>query len=619
MDFQAPQNRRRLDTSARYARAGGAQLPSALEGSALNWPKPNRRILNWHGERAAHGLLLAVILLGSFLLKLHHLDHANIKPLDELFHAIVSRNLLKHPLTPTLVDKPYLAYDSRDWQANHIWLHKPPMALWQIAISFAIFGVKTFSLRLPSAILSTLAAWLTYLIGAELLDRTAGLVAAALQAFNPVILMLVHGYVFSDHVDISLLFWCEVGIYFLARSMRTGRWPDLLICGIAQGLAFLSKSYPALIVIGLAAVVWILPRIRIVPKSQRDIRGKSLGIIVLAAVITALPWTFYTAIRFPDEFRYENLHILSHLGTNVEGWAAPWDRVVFGYWISIFHIFYPAILAAMVLMCISAIKQKRIALWFLIAWFAGVALPNLLATSKTMSATLTAWPAAWLMLGYLISQALRGQRGALATLLSAVALAAIFVNARSIPSQGGFGPADAGSALVQNQWVLWMTLAAISLGALVAPMLRNRAVFKTMVAVATLLTLVLAGRWWKGDHPPGYGVVAWKVTQIDKGKPNFRAMGAFAATLPANAAFIVQEQDRLDNKLLEFASDRSCYPLQTADWRLQAIVLADGGAVPFLVTTSTEPLPVLFTDHESNYKLYSCSPQGPDNVRVPDK
>ncbi len=161
---------------------------------------------------------LAVILCGSFLLKLHHLDHPAVKPLDEVFHAIVARNFLKHPLTPTLVDRPFLAYDPDDWLADHIWLHKPPLAMWQIALSFAVLGVSTLALRLPSAILSTLAAGLTYLIGVRLLDRTSALVAAGLQAFNPVILMLMNGYVFSDHVDISLLFWTELSIYFLVLA-----------------------------------------------------------------------------------------------------------------------------------------------------------------------------------------------------------------------------------------------------------------------------------------------------------------------------------------------------------------------------------------------------------------
>ena len=211
-----------------------------------------------------------MILCGSFLLKLHHLDHAAVKPLDEVFHAIVARNFLKHPLTPTLVDRPFLPYNRDDWLANHIWLHKPPMAMWQIAVSYAILGVGTLALRLPSAILSTLAAGLTYLIGVRLLDRTSALIAAALQAFNPVILMLTHGYVFSDHVDISLLFWTELSIYFLILAVPSFNGGDfgeisraakhrrffLILCGITQGLAFLSKTYPALIVTLLALVVF---------------------------------------------------------------------------------------------------------------------------------------------------------------------------------------------------------------------------------------------------------------------------------------------------------------------------------------------------------------------------
>ena len=167
---------------------------------------------------AAAGLTL--ILVSSFLLKLNHLGHGGIKALDESFHAVVARNLIKHPLTPTLYDRPYLEYDYRDWQNNHVWLHKPIVPLWQMAASMALFGVNTLALRLPSAILATAAVWLTYAIGVRLLDRRAALIAAALQAFNPGITSLVHGYVFSDHIDIAFLFWVELAVYFLVRAMQ---------------------------------------------------------------------------------------------------------------------------------------------------------------------------------------------------------------------------------------------------------------------------------------------------------------------------------------------------------------------------------------------------------------
>ncbi|MDP9175269.1 MAG: glycosyltransferase family 39 protein [Planctomycetota bacterium] len=560
----------------------------------------------------AHGAALAAVLIGSFLLKLHHLNHPGVKPLDEVFHAIVARNFLHHPLTPTLVDHPYAPYDYRNWRENYIWLHKPPVAMWQIALSFAVLGVNTLALRLPSAILSTLAAGLTYLIGAELLDRTTGLIAATLQAFNPVILMLLNGYVFSDHVDIALLFWTEFGIYFLCRSVRTGRWMDLSLCGIGQGVAFLSKSYPALIVLGIAVVAWLLPRTRLLVKNQ-TVRPRfsswSMAIILFVAGITALPWTFYTAIRFTDEFRHENLGILSHLDQNVEGWAAPWDRVMFDYWISIFHVFYPACLAAMIVLAARAYRQRQLGLWLIFAWALGVIIPNLLATSKTMSSTLIAWPAIWLLLGHLISLAIAGDLPSLGTWMAA-ALLAFSLHAKSIPAQG-WGYASPGIAVIMRQhvWVFWQVLAAIITGALAAKFTSRAVLRRAMLMISIAASLVLALRWWRGDHPRGYGIVAWEVTRIDNQSPDFSALAAYVSKMPANAAFIVDEHTPLDNKLMEFAVDRSCYSLIVPDWRIQAIALGQGGAVPYLVSATSQSLPVLFVDRQSNYTVYQCAPE----------
>ena len=59
-------------------------------------------------SRFVSTLLLTLILAASFLLKLNHLGHVSIKALDESFHALVAKNLIKRPLTPTLYDRPWL-------------------------------------------------------------------------------------------------------------------------------------------------------------------------------------------------------------------------------------------------------------------------------------------------------------------------------------------------------------------------------------------------------------------------------------------------------------------------------------------------------------------------------
>jgi 4-amino-4-deoxy-L-arabinose transferase-like glycosyltransferase len=550
-------------------------------------------------KHRGHAIALAVILAGSFFLKLHHLSHESIKPLDEVFHAIVARNFLKHPLTPTLVDQPYLPYDDSNWQANHIWLHKPPMALWQIAFSFALLGINTLALRLPSAVLSTAAVWLTYRIGADLLDRTAGLIAAALQAFNPVILMLVHGYLFSDHVDISLLFWTELSIWFLLRAARNGKKLDATLCGIAQGLAFLSKSFPALIVAAIAVMIWLMPR------TPLRLSSKSLLTILIATAAIVLPWMFYVDIRFHDEFVYEQSAIVSHLDTDVEGWAAPWDRLAFDYCIGVFHVFYPAVLAAMLIGTFRAVRQKETGPWIILLWALAVFVPNLMATSKTVSATLIGWPALWLMFGYLISRAISGDRFALGTWLAAMLLAATTLTVKSIPTQGwGYGPPGFASIMRQNSWVIWHVLAAIFLG-----MALKYLPQRFSIIVATTVAVLLAVRWWPGDHPRGYGLVAWEVTQIDKETPNFIAIGKFAHKLPPNAAFIVDEKIKLENKLLEFTADRSCSPLGKQGWPAIALALIHAGAVPYLVSSDAQPLPAVFVDSTSSRTVYACTAQ----------
>src|SRR5688572_19601894 len=104
-------------------------------------PEPARvRLWAW--------IILALVLPATFLLKLRNLEHTALTRWDEVYHANVAQNVFKHPLKPTLVDAPYLAYDYKKWGENHVWLHKPIFSFWQAALSFALFGVSTFALRL---------------------------------------------------------------------------------------------------------------------------------------------------------------------------------------------------------------------------------------------------------------------------------------------------------------------------------------------------------------------------------------------------------------------------------------------------------------------------------------
>lgn len=544
--------------------------------------------------------LLALVLIGSLLLKLHHLNHLALKGLDESFHAIVAASLLEHPLTPTLIDRPYLPYDYRDWQNNHVWLHKGIVPLWQIALSYLMFGLNTFALRLPSALLSTGAVLLTYLIGRELLDRGAAIVAATLQAFSPAILMLVHGYAFSDHIDISLLFWVEMGIWFAVRAMRTGSISDAALAGVAQGLAFLSKMYPALIVSVIAAAAWWLPLTRFGKSAESRFGSRHFAGLLLATLVTMAPWMLMCAIRFPDEFRYEHLHALQHLTRNVEDWAAPWDRLIFGYSLAAYFAFYPSVLVAQILLLVQAWREGSTRLWIVLIWSLAVLIPFTVAVSKTPSATLIGWPAVFLLFGEMISRALRGQVWMLGTWFSVTILAVLFRGGMNVEGMGGMS----GHILRQNLWVLWHVLGALTAGAglaLVLSRVRSPGPARVVMLVTAISSFWLLGLWV---------AQAWKVSWKNTNAPAFVEIAGFVdSRLPADAVLLLEENEKLERNTLMWRSRRTTYPIDDSNWRDRAIDVVVRGGVPVIVSDRPWPLPVIYRSDRDGRSIYQLTPQ----------
>ena len=103
---------------------------------------------------------------------------------DEQFHALVAKNMMSAPFEPMLYKNLLLpAFDS-DWTMGHIWLHKQPLFLWQMALSMKIFGVNVIALRLPSLLMSTAVTYLIYRIGSVTINKSAGFYGALLFAFS---------------------------------------------------------------------------------------------------------------------------------------------------------------------------------------------------------------------------------------------------------------------------------------------------------------------------------------------------------------------------------------------------------------------------------------------------
>ena len=233
---------------------------------------------------------------------------------DERYHALVAKNLINHPLVPTLYDNPVLPYDYRNWSTNHVWMHKQPLPLWGIAGSMWLFGINEIALRLPSIILASTAIYLIFSVGSYLFDRKVGYLAAFLASINGLLITLVGGRTATDHVDVFFMFFILLAIYLSIQYIKKEQTIYSFLIGVSIGFAILSKWLPALIVLP----IWVL----LVWDSEKfNLKTILVQFVIILITLTAifLPWQLYTFSVFPKESIWESSHNIKHLHESLDG------------------------------------------------------------------------------------------------------------------------------------------------------------------------------------------------------------------------------------------------------------------------------------------------------------
>ena len=198
--------------------------------------------------------LLLILVLGAFL-RIYSSSTPFLHQWDERYHALVAKNLIQHPLTPTLHEHPVLEYSNNNWVGGNIWLAKPSFPLWLMSGSIAVFGNSLWAIRLPSILLGLLAVWLTYLIAGRIFGSKTAIIAAFLHAIHGLTIEMIGGGVSSDHVEHTFIVMVELGIYFtVLQRGQILQYKWSVLSGVFMGLAFLSKWYPGLIVMPVAVL-----------------------------------------------------------------------------------------------------------------------------------------------------------------------------------------------------------------------------------------------------------------------------------------------------------------------------------------------------------------------------
>jgi 4-amino-4-deoxy-L-arabinose transferase len=232
---------------------------------------------------------------------------------DERFHALVGKNLMKHPLIPTLYDDPVVNMAYNKWDRFHIWIHKQPLFLWQIALSFKLFGISEFSLRIPDIVLGSVLVFAGYRSGKLLINKRVGYLTGILILSTNYLVELLEGRQGLDHNDFSFMVYVSLSLWSLIEYQCTKKRYWIYLIGIFSGFAILCKWLVGLLVY----LGWVVIKMR--QKMFKPSQYKDLLNALFITLLIALPWQIYTFVWYPVEaIKAYNLNIL-HFLTPLDG------------------------------------------------------------------------------------------------------------------------------------------------------------------------------------------------------------------------------------------------------------------------------------------------------------
>jgi 4-amino-4-deoxy-L-arabinose transferase-like glycosyltransferase len=165
--------------------------------------------------------------------------------------------------------------------ASSITVDKPPASLWVMALSVRVFGLSSWSLLVPQALMGVATVALLWSSVRRRFSAQAALLTGVVFALTPVAALMFR----FNNPDALLVLLLVGAVWATMRAVdgpRTTRW--MVLAGALVGLAFLTKQLQAFLVLpGLAvAFLWAAP-----VSLGRRVRD---GLLAVAAMVVAGGW-----------------------------------------------------------------------------------------------------------------------------------------------------------------------------------------------------------------------------------------------------------------------------------------------------------------------------------------
>jgi 4-amino-4-deoxy-L-arabinose transferase-like glycosyltransferase len=179
-------------------------------------------------------------------------------------------------------------YGSSD-AANAITVDKPPASLWFMALSVRIFGLSSFAILLPQALMGVGTVGVLYAAVRRRFSAPAGLLAGAALTLTPVATLMFR---FNNPDALLVLLMTGAG-YATLRALEHGRARWLLFAGVLVGFGFLTKQLQVFLILPALGLAYLVAAPVPLARRIRDLVGAFTAMIVAAgwwiAIVSLVP------------------------------------------------------------------------------------------------------------------------------------------------------------------------------------------------------------------------------------------------------------------------------------------------------------------------------------------
>ncbi|WP_203987305.1 glycosyltransferase family 39 protein, partial [Virgisporangium aurantiacum] len=138
--------------------------------------------------------------------------------------------------------------------SNAITVDKTPAALWIMGLSARIFGVNSWSLLVPEALMGVATVAVLYAAVKRWHGPVAGLIAGAVLATTPVATLMFR----FNNPDALLVLLLVGSAYATVRALEHASVKWLMFAGALVGFGFLTKMLQAFLVVPVLALVYLV-------------------------------------------------------------------------------------------------------------------------------------------------------------------------------------------------------------------------------------------------------------------------------------------------------------------------------------------------------------------------